>query len=74
MDFSAADVQHRAEADRHEVNPPIQVQLATWSQAGQLDWWVKERQKWWGRYAVQTAGNGGLEPLIFVPGAAYSHD
>jgi hypothetical protein len=27
---------------------------ATWSKAGQLDWWVKERQEWWGR--VRGAG------------------
>ena len=24
----------------------IQVETATWSKAGQLDWWVKERQEW----------------------------
>jgi len=24
-------------------------ELATWSAAGQLDYWVKERQEWWGR-------------------------
>jgi hypothetical protein len=23
--------------------------LREWSNAGQLDWWVKERQEWWGR-------------------------
>jgi hypothetical protein len=32
-----------------EVDPPIQVEKATWSKAGQLDQWVKERQEWWGR-------------------------
>jgi hypothetical protein len=31
------------------VNPPIQVESATWSPGGQLDWWVKERREWWGR-------------------------
>jgi hypothetical protein len=25
------------------------VGAATWSKAGQLDWWVKERREWWGR-------------------------
>jgi hypothetical protein len=35
-----------SEADRREVDPPIQVEMAT---AGRLDWWVKERQQWWGR-------------------------
>jgi len=39
----------RAEADRREVNPPIEGESATWSAAGPLDWWVKERQEWWGR-------------------------
>jgi hypothetical protein len=42
---------------------------ATWSTAGQLDWWVKERQEWLGRYAVQTAVNAGSGLLIFVPRA-----
>jgi len=37
------------EADRREVNPPIEVQTATWSKAGRLDWWVRERRVWWGR-------------------------
>jgi hypothetical protein len=26
-----------------------QVDAATWSHAGTLDWWVKERQQWLGR-------------------------
>ena len=37
------------EADRREVDPPIEVDSATWSAAGTLDWWVKERQQWLGR-------------------------
>jgi hypothetical protein len=32
-----------------EVDPPIEVEAATWSPGGQLDWWVKERHEWWGR-------------------------
>jgi hypothetical protein len=43
------ELRQRAEADRREVDPPIEVQAATWSAGGQLDWWVKERQEWWGR-------------------------
>jgi hypothetical protein len=39
----------RDQADPIEVNPPIEVQSATWSAAGQLDWWMKERREWWGR-------------------------
>jgi hypothetical protein len=49
MDLSDDDVHQHAEADRREVDPPIQVERATWSKAGQLDWWVKERQEWWSR-------------------------
>jgi hypothetical protein len=49
MDLSDEDVKEFAEADRREVDPPIQVDMATWSTVGQLDWWVKERQEWWGR-------------------------
>jgi hypothetical protein len=41
MDVSDDDVQQIPEADRREVDPPIQVEMATWSHAGQLDWWVK---------------------------------
>jgi hypothetical protein len=49
MDLSDTEVQRRAEADRRAVDPPIRVETATWSKAGQLDWWVKERQQWLGR-------------------------
>jgi hypothetical protein len=38
-----------ADNDRHEVDPPVEVQVATWSAGGALDWWVKERQQWLGR-------------------------
>jgi len=38
-----------AETDRREVDPPIEVESATWSAGGTLDWWVKERGKWLGR-------------------------
>ena len=36
MDLSGDDVQQRAEADRREVNPQIQVEAAIWTTAGQL--------------------------------------
>jgi hypothetical protein len=49
MDLSDADLEQIAEVDRRLVDPPIQVETATWSKAGQLDWWVKERQQWLGR-------------------------
>jgi hypothetical protein len=38
-----------AEADRPEVNPLIEVESATWSAGGTLDWWVRERREWFGR-------------------------
>jgi hypothetical protein len=37
------------EPDRLEVKPPIEVESATWSTAGMLDYWVKEEREWWGR-------------------------
>jgi hypothetical protein len=46
------DPEQYSEADRREVNPPIPVDVATWSHAGQLDWCVKERRprlEWFGR-------------------------
>jgi hypothetical protein len=49
MDLSDADLRQRAEADRREVNPPIEVESATWSAGGTLDWWVKDRLEWLGR-------------------------
>jgi hypothetical protein len=58
------------------VDPPIQVEAATWSPGGQLDWWVKEqgpRLAWWAGYAVRMAGNGGLKLLICGPRAADRH-
>jgi hypothetical protein len=39
----------RNEDDRRRVDPPIEVESATWSDGGQLDYWVKERQEWLGR-------------------------
>jgi hypothetical protein len=49
MDLSDVDLEQIAGADRREVDPPVQVEAATWSKAGQLDWSVKERQEWLGR-------------------------
>jgi hypothetical protein len=38
----------RDQIDRLEVKPPIEVESATWSAAGELDYWIKERHEWWG--------------------------
>ena len=35
--------------DRRAVDPPVQVESATWSHGGTLDWWVKDRMEWLGR-------------------------
>jgi hypothetical protein len=53
------DPSHYGEADRREVDPPVEVQVATWSAAGTLDWWVKERQQWLGRVRGQTVARSG---------------
>jgi hypothetical protein len=39
----------RPEADRVEVQPPVEVDTATWSARGTLDYWVKEEREWCGR-------------------------
>ena len=39
----------RPESERREVNPPRPVASATWTTAGELDYWVRERSEWWGR-------------------------
>jgi hypothetical protein len=74
MDLTDTDLAQLAEADRRVVDPPIQVQTATWAKAGKLDWWVKERQEWRVGYAGQTAVNAGSELLIFVRRVAHGHD
>jgi hypothetical protein len=45
----------REEADRLEVKPPIEVESATWSAAGTLDYWVKEEQAICARYRAAPA-------------------
>jgi hypothetical protein len=35
------DPSQYGEAGRREVDPPVEVQVATWSAAGTLDWWVR---------------------------------
>jgi hypothetical protein len=49
MDLSNDDLEQIAATDRREVDPPIHVETAMWSTAGQLDWWVKDQQEWWSR-------------------------
>jgi hypothetical protein len=42
------DPSQYTEQDRREVDPPIEVESATWVAGGTLDWWVKERLEWFG--------------------------
>jgi hypothetical protein len=53
MSAKDLDPSQYEEADRREVDPPIQVEMATWSPGGQLDWWIKERRVWFGRVRGQ---------------------
>ena len=47
------------EDDRQEVNPPVEVESATWSPGGTLDLWVKERRvSLRTLWAVRTSGHG----------------
>ena len=39
----------RDQKERREVSPPIAVESAAWSPAGELDYWIRERFEWWGR-------------------------
>lgn len=61
-----------AEADRRKVDPPIEVETATWSAGGTLDWWVKERREWLNVSEAKTDVSVGSELLIFVPKRAVS--
>jgi hypothetical protein len=47
------DPSQYGEADRRQVDPPVQVESATWSAGGPLDWWVRERREWFGRVRAQ---------------------
>jgi hypothetical protein len=31
------------------VDPPVEVESATWAAGGTLDWWVRELREWLGR-------------------------
>jgi hypothetical protein len=38
----------------------MEVESATRSTGGTLDWWVKARQEWWDRVAVKTVVNDAI--------------
>jgi hypothetical protein len=58
------DPSQYGEADRQAVDPPVEVQVATWSAAGTLDWWVRERrapngrQRWIKAADLRQANHG----------------
>ena len=54
---------------RRAVHPPIQVETAAWSRAGQLDWWVKERQEWMGRVRGADGRQRWIRAADLVPRA-----
>jgi hypothetical protein len=56
----------RDQADRREVSPQIEVESATWSAAGDLDYLVKSARSGAAGYGVQTDITCGSELLIFV--------
>ena len=45
MKWMKLDPSQYSDADRQAIDPPIEVDMATWSPNGGLDWWVKERQQ-----------------------------
>lgn len=55
----------REERHRRQVSPPIQVESATWTTAGELDYWVRDGSEWWGRCADQAVITCGSKLLIF---------
>jgi hypothetical protein len=54
MKWMKLDPSQYSDADRRAIDPPIEVDMATWSPNGGLDWWLKERQQWWGRARSKT--------------------
>jgi hypothetical protein len=58
------------EADRRVVDPPIQVESAAWSRAGELDWWVKDRQEWFGRVRAANGRQRWVKAVDLRPAKA----
>jgi hypothetical protein len=72
MDLSGDNVRQLAEADRRKVDPPIEVETAMLSIAGQLDWWVKDQQEWWGRLRGADNRQRWMRAVDFISRAARS--
>ena len=52
LNFMFDQYGNRDPKERREVQPPIAVESAAWSSAGELDYWVRDRFEWWGRVRV----------------------
>ena len=55
----------RSPDDRRQVSSPVPVELAAWTTAGELDYWVRDQSEWWGRVRRQTAIRSGFVLWIF---------
>jgi hypothetical protein len=55
------------EADRRQVDPPIEMQVATLSAGGTFDWWVKERREWLGRVRGPDGRQRWVKPADLRP-------
>ena len=62
----------RSEADRLEVQPPIEVEAATWTAAGTLDFWVKEEREWWGRVRGQVGHQNWIRASVLRRSSAFN--
>ena len=51
----------RQESERRGVKAPVPVESASWTAAGQLDYWVRDRAEWWGRVRGLTVTTSGYE-------------
>src|SRR5215207_10096027 len=56
----------RDEKHRRQVSPPIQVESATWTAAGKLDYWVRDGSVWWAVSAGPMVTTSGSKLLLFV--------
>jgi hypothetical protein len=74
MDLGDADLPQSAESDGRAVDPPIPVESATWTRAGQLDWWVRDRQEWWGRVGGADGRQRWIRAVDLRRARALSHD
>jgi hypothetical protein len=57
----------REERHRQQVSPPIQVESATWTPAGELDYWVRDGSEWWGRVRGPDGHHVWIEAVDLRP-------